>query len=62
MTAPVAGKGGPRRRVCVRETDCRPASVLGPDPEDVRAAVEDVRDLARECREAAMGAGSEAGA
>ena len=48
VTVPVAG---PRWRVFVREDDCL-VSVLSADVDDVARAVESVRALARECREA----------
>lgn len=49
VIVPVAG---PRWRVFVREGDCL-VSVLAADVDDVARAVESVRALARECREAA---------
>lgn len=51
VTVDVPGEDGPRWRPFVREGDCL-VSVLAADVDDVARAVESVRALARECREA----------
>lgn len=51
VTVPVEDATGPRWRVYAREDDCL-VSVLSADVDDVARAVESVRALARECREA----------
>lgn len=51
VTVPIAGAGGERWRCFAREGDCL-VSVVSPDLADVARAVESVRVLARECREA----------